>query len=171
MTVLVTGAAGFIGFHLARRLIADGHQVYGVDNIDDYYDPSLKHARLGLLFREQGFSFQQLDIAGSEAKKLTVKADRGTIVTVTIDDKTSFMRAQPGAKSLEGAVKISLADVGLRDRVLALGRVADDRYAPDSIKFSDAKPSSFDLGIGLPWRSGNEPGKMPGSLTPALVFD
>ena len=44
--ILVTGAAGFIGFHLARRLISDGWTVYGLDNLNDYYDPRLKQARL-----------------------------------------------------------------------------------------------------------------------------
>ncbi|HEV2200092.1 MAG TPA: NAD-dependent epimerase [Bryobacteraceae bacterium] len=67
MTMLVTGAAGFIGFHLARRLLAEGHRVHGVDNLNDYYDPSLKQARLALLVPQQGFSFQRLDIADSEA--------------------------------------------------------------------------------------------------------
>ena len=47
--ILVTGAAGFIGFHLARRLLADGWIVHGVDNLNDYYDPRLKEARLGEL--------------------------------------------------------------------------------------------------------------------------
>jgi len=67
MTMLVTGAAGFIGFHLARRLLAEGHRVHGVDNLNDYYDPSLKQARLTLLLPQRGFSFQRLDIADSEA--------------------------------------------------------------------------------------------------------
>jgi len=67
MTILITGTAGFIGFHLARRLLAEGHRVHGVDNLNDYYDPSLKQARLALLLPEPGFSFQHLDIADSEA--------------------------------------------------------------------------------------------------------
>ena len=49
MTILVTGAAGFIGFHLCKRLLNDGERVIGFDNINDYYDPELKKARLNIL--------------------------------------------------------------------------------------------------------------------------
>mgnify|MGYP000264087519 FL=1 len=49
MKYLVTGAAGFIGFHVAQRLCRDGHQVVGLDNLNDYYEVSLKEARLALL--------------------------------------------------------------------------------------------------------------------------
>ena len=45
-TILVTGAAGFIGFHVAQRLLSDGREVVGLDNVNDYYDPGLKQARL-----------------------------------------------------------------------------------------------------------------------------
>ena len=57
MHVLVTGAAGFIGFHVARALLARGDDVVGFDNLNDYYDPTLKEARLALLRREPGFAF------------------------------------------------------------------------------------------------------------------
>ena len=63
MAVLVTGAAGFIGSHVCRRLLGRGDEVVGVDNLNDYYDPALKKARLSWLTNERHFSFRQLDIA------------------------------------------------------------------------------------------------------------
>jgi UDP-glucuronate 4-epimerase len=61
--VLVTGAAGFIGFHLCRRLLADGKVVLGLDNLNDYYDVGLKQARLAQLQEKSNFSFVKLDLA------------------------------------------------------------------------------------------------------------
>ena len=61
--ILVTGAAGFIGFHVARRLLQDGRQVVGLDNLNAYYDPKLKDARLAELAKLPGFQFVKLDLA------------------------------------------------------------------------------------------------------------
>ncbi len=61
--ILVTGCSGFIGMHLCRRLLDDGYVVYGVDNMNDYYDLSLKQDRLDLLSNYINFSFQKFDIA------------------------------------------------------------------------------------------------------------
>jgi len=61
--ILVTGAAGFIGFCLARRLLEGGRAVIGVDNVNSYYDPALKEARLAILRRFQNFTFHRLDLA------------------------------------------------------------------------------------------------------------
>ncbi|WP_338890722.1 NAD-dependent epimerase [Aeromonas rivipollensis] len=63
MKYLVTGAAGFIGFHVAHRLCRDGHQVVGLDNLNDYYEVSLKEARLALLLPLPGFRFERCDLA------------------------------------------------------------------------------------------------------------
>lgn len=65
--ILVTGAAGFIGFHLARRLLEDGASVVGFDNINAYYDPRLKRARLEILRRSSRFSFVEGDLADRKA--------------------------------------------------------------------------------------------------------
>ena len=70
MNILVTGAAGFIGYHLSQRLLADGEQVLGVDNLSDYYDVDLKKARLGQLQPQAGFSFQFLDISDRAAMQM-----------------------------------------------------------------------------------------------------
>ncbi|RZA00636.1 MAG: NAD-dependent epimerase [Proteobacteria bacterium] len=67
MRVLVTGAAGFIGFHVAQKLLKRGYEVIGLDNLNDYYDPKLKDARLTQLRAMPGFSFHQADLADRRA--------------------------------------------------------------------------------------------------------
>ncbi|MDH0729750.1 NAD-dependent epimerase [Pseudomonas sichuanensis] len=67
MPVLITGAAGFIGFHLAQRLCQEGLEVVGIDNLNDYYSVQLKQARLQQLAQWPNFRFQRLDIADSDA--------------------------------------------------------------------------------------------------------
>ncbi len=67
--VLVTGVAGFIGFHVAHRLLQNGREIVGLDNINDYYDPKLKEARLSVLRNSLNFSFTKLDLADRPAAK------------------------------------------------------------------------------------------------------
>ena len=67
MKVLVTGAAGFIGMHVVQRLVARGDSVVGIDSLNAYYDPALKHARLAQLAPLDAFRFQQLDIAHGQS--------------------------------------------------------------------------------------------------------
>ena len=68
-TVLVTGAAGFIGMHACARLLARGDTVVGIDNLNTYYDPALKEARLARLLPRPNFRFERLDIAAVEAAR------------------------------------------------------------------------------------------------------
>ncbi|MXP60947.1 NAD-dependent epimerase [Pantoea sp. Taur] len=67
MKFLVTGAAGFIGFHVSQRLLAAGHQVVGIDNLNDYYDVSLKQARLDQILQYPEFIFLKMDLADRQA--------------------------------------------------------------------------------------------------------
>ncbi len=69
MRILVTGAAGFIGFHLARRLLARGDEVIGLDNLNAYYDVGLKEARLAQLRSQPAFEFVKADLADRDAMK------------------------------------------------------------------------------------------------------
>ncbi len=72
MTILVTGAAGFIGHHVSRALLSRGLDVLGIDNCNDYYDPALKQARLAQLQGEAAFRFVEVDIADAEALQAAV---------------------------------------------------------------------------------------------------
>ena len=68
MTVLVTGAAGFIGYSVSKALLARGEEVVGIDNLNDYYDPALKHARLAVLRQhDNAFGFEQIDFGDQHA--------------------------------------------------------------------------------------------------------
>lgn len=67
MKILLTGAAGFVGFHTARRFLERGDSVVGIDNLNSYYPPALKEARLSLLHNHDGFEFHAADVADPDA--------------------------------------------------------------------------------------------------------
>src|SRR5688572_9688444 len=76
MRVLVTGAAGFIGYHVAERLLARGDEVVGLDNLNPYYDPTLKQARLSRLEAQKGFRFERIDLADRSAMEASFAKGR-----------------------------------------------------------------------------------------------
>lgn len=100
--VLVTGAAGFIGFHLAKRLLSLGASVCGIDNLNDYYDVSLKEARLAILEKEPAFTFVRGDLADEAAVTKLFEDFRPDIVVnlaaqagvrYSIDNPRSYIRS------------------------------------------------------------------------------
>lgn len=91
MTILVTGGAGFIGHHVTLALLDRGEQVVAIDNLNDYYDPALKHARLARLEGRQGFRFLPLDITDREGLAELLRAERGV-------DRIVHLAAQAGVR-------------------------------------------------------------------------
>lgn len=73
MTILITGAAGFIGFHVARKLLSQGVRVIGIDNLNDYYDVTLKNNRLRELQNYPQFEFHKIDIANRDQIESLIK--------------------------------------------------------------------------------------------------
>ena len=63
MTIIVTGSAGFIGYHVAKKLILNNEKVIGIDNFNDYYDPALKEARWSILEQNHNFDGFRIDIS------------------------------------------------------------------------------------------------------------
>jgi UDP-glucuronate 4-epimerase len=76
LKILVTGCAGFIGMHVSQRLLARGDEVVGLDNLNAYYDPTLKEARLARLASQPGFSFHRIDLADAGAVRGLFEAGR-----------------------------------------------------------------------------------------------
>jgi UDP-glucuronate 4-epimerase len=98
MTVLVTGAAGFIGSFVAQRLLDRGGDVVGLDNLSDYYDPKLKLARLARLEKHEGFRFVRQDIAdGQELKRLFAGHRFDTVIHLAAQAGVRHSIENPGA--------------------------------------------------------------------------
>ena len=99
MSVLVTGAAGFIGYHVAEALLARGDAVIGVDNVNAYYDVRLKQARLDRLAAQAGFTFHRLDIADRAAMEALAAAhpDIGVIVHLAAQAGVRYSLEDPHA--------------------------------------------------------------------------
>lgn len=96
MTILVTGSAGFIGFHLARRLLGRGDEVLGLDVLNNYYDPGLKASRLALLEREAGYRHARIDLADRDAMaKLFAEAKPKVVVNLAAQAGVRYSLESP----------------------------------------------------------------------------
>src|SRR5271166_5550499 len=97
-TVLITGAAGFIGFALARRLLESGRAVVGLDSVNDYYDPALKKARLAVLNKFNGFSFHKIDLANrGDVEKVFRDGKFGPVVHLAAQAGVRYSLQNPHA--------------------------------------------------------------------------
>ena len=144
MTVIVTGAAGFIGFHVAQRLLDRGERVVGVDAFNDYYDPALKAARAGLLERWPGFTMIRADIADNTAFK--------TLVCESGAKRIVHLAAQAGVRhSIDNPFVYQHSNLAGHLSVLEAARhcgVDHLVYASSSSVYGD-RPYSLDAGKGF----------------------
>ncbi|CAN7283833.1 NAD-dependent epimerase [Phenylobacterium sp. LjRoot225] len=98
MTVLLTGSAGFIGFHLSRRLLERGDEVVGVDNLNAYYDPALKAARLAILEKYPGYRHARVDLADREGvAALFAKTRPAAVVNLAAQAGVRYSLEKPEA--------------------------------------------------------------------------
>lgn len=140
-TILVTGAAGFIGFHLSRELLEKGNQVIGVDNLNPYYDVSLKKARLDLLKPLQDFVFYKEDIQNlSGLKKIFQKHSIGRICNLAAQAGVRYSLKDPFSyqkSNLEGFLNL-----------LELAReygITNFVYASSSSVYGDSPKTPFSV--------------------------
>ena len=130
MHYLVTGAAGFIGFHVARHLLDRGERVIGIDNLNPYYDVNLKRARLRLLEPSERFKFHRINVADPVEMGLLVERHQDI-------DSIIHLAAQPGVRYslsdplayIEANVK---AQVVLLEAALTLPAIKSLVYASSS---------------------------------------
>jgi len=108
--ILVTGAAGFIGFHVARQLLAEGRHVVGLDSLNSYYDPALKRSRLIILDRDPRFRFVQIDLADRQSiAALFAKYRFPTVVHLAAQAGVRYSIGHPHAyvdANLEGFLNV-----------------------------------------------------------------
>lgn len=139
MTILVTGAAGFIGYHATLALLERGETVVGVDCLTDYYDVALKHARLEQLERHAGFRFERLDLADHEAVRALVLQVR--------PERVLHLAAQAGVRySLQAPFAYTHANItghlSVLEAVRALeGHVQHLVYASSSSVYGEREAS------------------------------
>ncbi len=120
MDIVVTGAAGFIGFHVARALLERGERVIGIDELNDYYDPALKQARLVQLTAQTGFDFERADVADRQAMTRIFKANRkvGRVVHLAAQAGVRYSLVNPYAyisANVMGQLVVQEACRGLPD--------------------------------------------------------
>ena len=114
--ILLTGAAGFIGYHVTQALLARGERVLGLDSLNSYYDPRLKQGRLDQLLQHNSFEFRQIDVSDHEAL-LPLGEDRRDITAIV------HLAAQAGVRySLENPFAYVQANVMGQVAMLELAR-------------------------------------------------
>lgn len=140
MRILLTGCAGFIGYHAAQKLLAAGHRVIGVDSLNDYYDPALKAARLKMLQTDENFTFHSFDLVDYSALEAAAMGQNITHIF--------HLAAQAGVRhSLENPRSYIASNITAHLNVLELARHMDSLehlvYASSSSVYGEREAGHF----------------------------
>jgi UDP-glucuronate 4-epimerase len=154
--VVITGAAGFIGFHLAARLLGEGIQVIGLDNLNSYYSVELKQARLKRLQTDARFRFVPLDLTdGSGLRSLFENVRPGVVVNLAAQPGVRYGSIDPhayGASNLVGFLNV----LGARTEHLVYASTSAVYGANAKLPFSTADPTDHPLSLYAATKRANE---------------
>lgn len=137
LRILVTGAAGFVGYHTAARLLADGHRVVGADSLTPYYPVALKRARLARLAATPGFEFVEVDLADSAATAALMAAPFDRVVHLAAQAGVRYSLSAPHAYIASNITGLLNVLEGLRRHP------APTVYASSSSVYGDDSPQPF----------------------------
>ena len=143
MKILVTGAAGFIGFHLCEKLLEDKQQVLGIDNINNYYDVNLKKNRLKNLLKKKNFKFKKIDISNTNfVKKIyPIAKDFKIIIHLAAQAGVRYSITHP-YKYIESNVKAQISILELAKRIKSFEHLI---YASSSSVYGTNKKIPFSI--------------------------
>ncbi|MFC4625083.1 SDR family NAD(P)-dependent oxidoreductase [Daeguia caeni] len=153
MKAILTGAAGFIGYHTARRLLDAGWQVVGIDNLSAYYSAALKEARLAQLLAREGFRFAKVDIADQSALRAAIGADDDADIVIHLAAQAGvrYSIENPAAyvsSNVMGQVSVFETALQLKKRPPIVYASSSSVYgANEKIPFSESDPVNQPVSI------------------------
>jgi len=143
MNILVTGAAGFIGFHLCKKLLNDKYKVFGIDNINNYYDVNLKKNRLKQLLTKKNFKFKKIDISNENFVKNIYPSVKNCkiIIHLAAQAGVRYSISHP-YKYIESNVKAQISILELAKKIKKFNRLI---YASSSSVYGFNKKTPFSI--------------------------